>query len=146
MRYIPLNNDKHRKVRDSSKKHTGNPRQIQSKTKCSPRQNSVQEFFPDSQKNFVFQTEFCLRLYLSWTEFCLGLHTSVVFRMQSFNFPVSENIKIYFQTPLMKAVYIKQDDLRVHVVRLLLNKKCKVNTQDQWGQTALMIAAFEKER
>ena len=29
--YIPLSDDKHRKVRDSSKKRTGNPRQIQSK-------------------------------------------------------------------------------------------------------------------
>ena len=30
-------------------------------------------------------TEFCLKLYLSRTEFCLGLHTAVVFRMQSSN-------------------------------------------------------------
>ena len=93
--YIPLSDDKHRKVRDSSKNHTGNLRQIQSKTKCSSRQNSVQEFFSNSRKK-NFQTEFCLRLYLSWTEFCLrlnlsltefclGLHTAVVFRMQSFN-------------------------------------------------------------
>ena len=51
-----------------------------------------------------------------------------------------------FQTPLMKAVYISKPDLRLHVVRLLLSKKCKVNVQDQWGQTALMIAAFEKDR
>ena len=51
-----------------------------------------------------------------------------------------------FQTPLMKAVYISKPDLRLHVVRLLLGKKCKVNVQDQWGQTALMIAAFEKDR
>ena len=60
--YIPLSDDKHQKVRDSSKKHTGNPRQIQSKTKCSPRQNAVQEFFPDDWKFFF------------WTEFCLGLN------------------------------------------------------------------------
>ena len=42
--YIPLSDDKHRKVQDSSKKRTGNPRQIESETKCSSRQNSVQEF------------------------------------------------------------------------------------------------------
>ena len=46
----------------------------------------------------------------------------------------------------MKAVYISKPDLRLHVVRLLLSKKCNVNVQDQWGQTALMIAAFEKDR
>ena len=39
--YISLSDDKHQKVRDRSKKHAGNPRQIQSKTKCSPRQKSV---------------------------------------------------------------------------------------------------------
>ena len=69
--YIPFG--EHRKVRDSLKKHTGNPRQ-----------NSVREIFSDSRKSF-FRTEFCLGLYLSQTEFCLGLHTAVVFRMQSFN-------------------------------------------------------------
>ena len=35
--YIPLSDDKHRKIRDSSRKHTGNLRQIQSETKFSPR-------------------------------------------------------------------------------------------------------------
>ena len=60
--YIPLSDDKHQKVRDSSKQHTGNLRQIQSKTKCSPRQNSVQEFFSDGWEKS------------SWTEFCLGLN------------------------------------------------------------------------
>ena len=67
--YIQLSDDGHRKVRDSSKKHTGNPRQIQSETKCSPRQNSVQEFFFQWSEKKFFQTEFCLRLNLSWTEF-----------------------------------------------------------------------------
>ena len=66
--YISLSDDKHRKVRDSSKKHTGNLRQIQSETKCSLRQNSVQGFFSDGRENF-FRTEFCLRLYLSQTLF-----------------------------------------------------------------------------
>ena len=61
--YIPLSDDKHRKVRDSSKKCTGNPRQIQS-----------ENFFRRSEIFFFF-----------WTEFYLGLHTTVVFRMQSFN-------------------------------------------------------------
>ena len=79
--YIPLSDDKHRKVRDSSKKCTGNLRQ---------RQNAVQDkiqsenFFRWSEF-FFFQSEFCLGLNLSRTEFCFGLHTAVVFRMQSFN-------------------------------------------------------------
>ena len=89
--YILLSDDKHRKVQDSSKKCTGNLRQIQSETKCSPRQISVQDFFPDGWKIFFFQlnlsqTAFCLRLILSQTEFCLGLHTAAVFRMQSFKY------------------------------------------------------------
>ena len=58
--YIPLSDEKHRKVRDSPKKHTGNLRQ-----------NSVRELFSHGQK-FFFQTEFCLGLYLSQTEFVLG--------------------------------------------------------------------------
>ena len=45
--YIPLSDDKHRKVRDSSKKRTGNPTQIQSETKFSPR-----IFLPMVRKNF----------------------------------------------------------------------------------------------
>ena len=59
--------------------------------KFSPRQNAVQDkiqsenFFLTVRKK-IFQTEFCLRLYLSWTEFFLGLHTAAVFRMQSFNY------------------------------------------------------------
>ena len=68
--YIPLSDDKHRKVRDSSKKRTGNQRQIQSETKFSP-----ENFFPNGQGKI-----------LSRTAFCLGLHTAVVFRMQSFNY------------------------------------------------------------
>ena len=43
---------------------------MQSETKFNPR-----IFFSDGQK-FFFQTEFCLRLYLSQTEFCLGLNLS----------------------------------------------------------------------
>ena len=49
--YIPLSDDKHGKVGDSSKKRTGNPRQIQSETKCSPRQ------------------KFSLRIFFQWSEF-----------------------------------------------------------------------------
>ena len=41
LRYIPLSDDKHQKVRDSSKKCTGNPRQIQS-----------ENFFPVVGKKF----------------------------------------------------------------------------------------------
>ena len=47
--YIPLSNDKHRKVRDSSKKHTGNLRQNAVK-----RQNAVQEFFFSNGQKFFF--------------------------------------------------------------------------------------------
>ena len=64
--YIPLSDDKHRKVRDSSKKCTGNQRQIQS-----------ENFFP-MVGIFFFGLNFVLGLNLSWTEFCLGLHTAVV--------------------------------------------------------------------
>ena len=74
---IPLSDDKHRKVRDSSKSA------LEIQDKFSLRKNSVQEFFP--MVRIFFWTEFCLGLYLSWTEFCLGLHIAVVFRMQSFN-------------------------------------------------------------
>ena len=89
--YIPLSDDKHQKVRDNFKKHTGNPRQIQSETKF-----SLRIFSQWLGKNFFFQTEFCLGLHLSQTEFCLGLHTAVVFRMQSFNFyiGIQRQIKI----------------------------------------------------
>ena len=53
--------------------------------KFSTRQNAVQDkiqsenFFPTVGKIFF-------GLNLSWTEFHLGLHTTVVFRMQSFNY------------------------------------------------------------
>ena len=94
--YIPLSDDKHRKVRDSSKKCLGNPRQIQSETKCSPRQNSVWEFFSDGEKNNFFQTEFCLRLNFVSDWICLGLHTAVVFCMQSFYSFVNLFIKTYW--------------------------------------------------
>ena len=52
---------------------------MQSGTKFSPR------IFFLTVRNFFFWTEFCLRLNLSQTDFCLGLHTAVVFCMQSFN-------------------------------------------------------------
>ena len=55
--YIPLSDDKHRKVRDSSKKRTGNPRQ-----------NAVWEFFSNGQKIFFFQLNFVLDCI------CLGLN------------------------------------------------------------------------
>ena len=42
---------------------------LEIRDKFSPRQNSVQEFFFDGRKKYFFQTEFCLRLYLSQTEF-----------------------------------------------------------------------------
>ena len=59
-----------------------------SETKFSPKK--IQEFFSDKifsqQKCFFFQQKnFVLDWILSRTEFCLGLHTAVVFCMQSFN-------------------------------------------------------------
>ena len=48
-------------------------------------------------------TEFCLRLNLSQTEFCLGLHTAVVFRMQSFNM-------ISFQLPPQLGRELQQEN------------------------------------
>ena len=66
--YVPLSDDKHRFVRDSSKKRTGNPRQ-----NSVPRQNlrifSGKFFFCD-KKILCFY----LRLNLSRTKFCLGLN------------------------------------------------------------------------
>ena len=68
---------------------------MQSKTKFSPRHNSVQKiFFLTRKKNFW--TELCLGLNFVLDSICLGLnfvldsiclrlHTAVVFRMQSFN-------------------------------------------------------------
>ena len=56
--YVPLTDDKHRKVRDSSKKCTGNLRQF------SPRQNAVQDkiqskiFFSNGQEKIFFRLNF----------------------------------------------------------------------------------------
>ena len=58
-----------------------------SETKFSPTQNLRiffffwTIFFPKKKKKF---SDFVLDQILSWTEYCLGLHTAVVFRMQSF--------------------------------------------------------------
>ena len=72
------------------KKHTGNPKQCL-------RPNSVQDkiwdkfFFAKnlSQTGFYLGLNFVSDWILSRTEyclgFCLGIHTAVVFRMQSFN-------------------------------------------------------------
>ena len=78
--YIPLSDDKHWFVRDSSL--------------CALEiQDNVRDnffltiFFED--KNFfqqkIFFSDFFLDWILSWTGICLGLHPTVVFRMQSFN-------------------------------------------------------------
>ena len=93
--------------------------------KFSPRQNSVQEFFFWWLEFFFFQTEFCLGLYLSqtefclrlylswtefclrlnlsWTEFCLGLHTVVVFRMQSFIIVSRSSLFRFIKLHLLKC-------------------------------------------
>lgn len=50
------------------------------------------------------------------------------------------------RTPLMQAVFVTKDDVRTHIVRMLLGKGCDVNAQDEDGRTALMLAAFEPNR
>lgn len=55
---------------------------------------------------------------------------------------VSVNIQDeLLQTPLIKALSIQKDDVRTHIVRLLLNHGAIVDTQDVKGKTALMYAA-----
>ena len=46
----------------------------------------------------------------------------------------------------MVAIYLDKDDIRGHVVRLLLGRGSDVNIQDATGKTALMRAALEKNR
>ena len=93
---------------------------MQSETKLSP------SIFSDGQKK-IFQTEFCLGLYLSWTEFhlglnlsrtefCLGLHTAVVFRMQSFNI-----LSTVIGKGFPQCIHVNCFD---QVVCILPNQKC----------------------
>ena len=59
-----------------------------SETKFSKKQNS-QDFFSNKIKKFFPTKKYFVRKnswIFSLTEFCLGLHTAVVFRMQSLNF------------------------------------------------------------
>ena len=71
--YTLLSDDQHR----FKKKTSENPRQNPIEDKSSVRQNPVRDNF-FSNKQILFWI-------LSGTEFCLGLHTAVVFHMQSFN-------------------------------------------------------------
>jgi hypothetical protein len=50
------------------------------------------------------------------------------------------------KTPLMYAVCCTNDEVRTHVVRILLRHGADVNAQDVNGQTALMFACMECER
>lgn len=50
------------------------------------------------------------------------------------------------KTPLMYAVCCTNDEVRTHVVRLLLRHGADVNAQDENGQTALMFACMECDR
>ena len=43
-------------------------------------------------------------------------------------------------TPLMRAIYLKREDVRSHIVRLLIKYKADVNLRDQFGRTALIHA------
>lgn len=50
------------------------------------------------------------------------------------------------RTPLIASVGIQNDDVRNHVVRLLLRRGCEANAQDLHGNTALMLACMEKDK
>ncbi|XP_060085458.1 serine/threonine-protein phosphatase 6 regulatory ankyrin repeat subunit B-like [Ylistrum balloti] len=50
------------------------------------------------------------------------------------------------RTPLIYAVCCDIDDVRTHVVRLLLRSNCYINAQDNTGCTALMYACMEADR
>ncbi|XP_021344452.1 ankyrin repeat domain-containing protein 34B-like, partial [Mizuhopecten yessoensis] len=50
------------------------------------------------------------------------------------------------RTPLMYAVCCDIDDVRTHVVRLLLRSNCYINAQDSSGCTALIYACMEVDR
>ncbi|KAK7499260.1 hypothetical protein BaRGS_00009520 [Batillaria attramentaria] len=50
------------------------------------------------------------------------------------------------RTPLIHAVFISNDDIRTHIVRLLLRHGCDVNAQDGVGRTALMYACMERDK
>ena len=85
--YIPLSDVKHWFVRNSSKKA-----HWKSEKKFSD------NFF--SNKNIFLKLNFVLDWILPRTEFCLGfclgLHTAVVFRMQSFNLLSNETLNMCF--------------------------------------------------
>ena len=68
LRYITFSDDKHRKVRDSSKSA------LEIQDKFSPRQNAIQEFFSDGWKKNCFWTEFCLGLNFVLDRICLRLN------------------------------------------------------------------------
>lgn len=50
------------------------------------------------------------------------------------------------KTPLIYAVCCDIDDVRTHVVRLLLRSNCYINAQDNGGCSALMYACMEPDR
>ena len=50
------------------------------------------------------------------------------------------------RTPLIHAIFISNDDIRTHIVRLLLRHGCDVNAQDGVGRTALMYACMERDK
>ncbi|XP_076453639.1 uncharacterized protein LOC143288870 [Babylonia areolata] len=52
----------------------------------------------------------------------------------------------HLRTPLIHAVFIANDDVRTHVVRLLLRHGCDVNAQDSAGRTALMYGCMERDK
>ncbi|KAK7090962.1 hypothetical protein V1264_010691 [Littorina saxatilis] len=50
------------------------------------------------------------------------------------------------RTPLIHAVFISNDEIRTHIVRLLLRHGCDVNAQDSVGRTVLMYACMERNK
>ena len=125
--YIPLSDDKHWFVRDNSKKVPWKS-ETTSKTKFSPRHCLRLDFVSDS---ILSWTEFYLGLDLSRTEFCLGLHTAVVFRMQSFNI-VGKGI------PYM----VFSDNL--DVAQWLIDNGCNIHSVDMYGVSPIRVAAIER--
>ena len=75
--YIPLSDDKHRFIRDSSL------------CALEIQDNFFLTIF--SRRNFFLTGKYFSQIF-SWTEFCLGLHAAVVFRKQSFNLIISDRI------------------------------------------------------
>ena len=77
-----------------------------SETTCET--NFFLTFIFSDKKNFFLELNFVLDWILSQTEFCLGLHTTVVFRMQSFNFFIDLKLTHYDKKFLIKIACVEK--------------------------------------